>query len=589
MPTTPACQVPQIRSVTLKDRWIFAATASAILVIGSVAQAQVPFPTNNDPANQIRFDTVAEADAKRSQLVNFIWSGGLPSAMPSMMPNVALPSQAIGINPLNVASIDQLDADVSGWNFHERSYLIHPTNTTNANRVVIVHEGHANELIGGVGTTANHFLQNGFTVAIMEMPLFGWNTDKTASIPGRGNFTYNSHDTMITSTAVNNGGQGFRLFLEPVVQTINYITANVPNLEDIGMVGLSGGGWTTSMMSAIDPRIKLSVPVAGSAPLYHRNEDPSGGTVGDTEQYYLPLFREDIASNGTGGGVATWLEIYALGGYGQDRHQIQVTNEFDNCCFYGTFPNSYKEIVSSNVNGLGTGQWEHFLDSSHHSHQISSHVIDTVIDPLFGITNPMQNPSGLPFLDDFNNQTNVFPGGWNADPQNGFGFSAVEASGRVTVSGPSLASMVRTLPFNPQIGQPITITMDLASMTTDNFGGIFITDEVGSRPHHLGVLLNVSAKQIVLNADNGGGFDGSGDRVILGTLPGYTGGATTFSLTFDASGFSVTVDAGAAGPSSLDNDRGRKFPMASIQPILVIQPTCLFKALISTVARWEAW
>ena len=32
------------------------------------------------------------------------------------------------------------------------------------------------------------------------------------------------------------------------------------------MVGLSGGGWTTTLASAIIPDIKLSIPIAGSIP-----------------------------------------------------------------------------------------------------------------------------------------------------------------------------------------------------------------------------------------------------------------------------------------------------------------------------------
>lgn len=525
--------------------YVVVAACFAVGAAATRSAAQTPFPTNNNPAQQIRFDSAAEANAKRDQLTSFIWNGSLPATLPSISENVALPSQAIGINPLNVARVDRLNINVSNWNFQQLSYLIHPTNTSNAERVVIVHQGHANTLEAGVGTTANHLLQNGFTVAVMEMPLFGWNTDTTASIPGRGTLNYANHDQMIFNTAQNNDGRGFRLFLEPVVQTVNHIFASTPGLVDVGMVGLSGGGWTTSLMSAIDPRIKLSAPVAGSAPLYHRNVDPS--SVGDPEQYYLPLFREDIAANGTGGGVATWLEIYALGGYGQDRRQIQVTNEFDNCCFPGTFPNSYKSIVSAKVDSLGAGQWEHFLDSTHHSHQISNHVIQNVINPLFGITNPTPAPSGLPIVDPFDNQNGVFPGGWIADPQNGAGFSAVESGGRVTVSGPGLASIVHSVPFNPQLAQPITIEMELASMTADNFGGVFITDEVGPRPHHLGMLFNMTTKQIALNADDGGGFSGTGDRIILGTLPGYNGGPATFSLTFDQDGFSVSIDAGAAG------------------------------------------
>lgn len=376
--------------------------------------ANAQLPTNNNPNNQIRFSTPAQADAKRNQLVNFIWSGGLPTTLPTATTNVGLPSQSLGIDPLNVASTDRLNVNVSGWNFNSLAYVLHPTNTANANRLAIVHQGHAGNLEAGVGATANDLLQQGFTVVTMMMPLYGWNTDTTASIPGQGNVNYSTHDQIIQNTLPANGGNGYRLFLEPVVQGINYAQAMMPGLEDITMIGLSGGGWTTSMMAAIDPRISLSIPVAGSAPLYVRNDDVTQSSYGDLEQTYSPLYNENIQPNGSGGGVATWLEIYALGGYGEGRRQIKVTNEFDNCCFPGKYPDTYKSIVAAKVASLGAGQWEHYLDSTHTVHQISSHVISTIINPALGIQGP--TPSRLPIIDNFNNQSSGVPGGWSIDP-----------------------------------------------------------------------------------------------------------------------------------------------------------------------------
>jgi hypothetical protein len=32
------------------------------------------------------------------------------------------------------------------------------------------------------------------------------------------------------------------------------------------MLGLSGGGWSTTLAAAVDPRIQLSFPTAGSVP-----------------------------------------------------------------------------------------------------------------------------------------------------------------------------------------------------------------------------------------------------------------------------------------------------------------------------------
>jgi hypothetical protein len=343
-----------------------------------------PFPTNDDPSNQIRFATAEQADARRAELIDFIWKGGLPTTAPVVTTDVALPP-TVGIEATKAARVDRIDVDVSGWDFHAVSYVLRPANRSNANRVVIVHQGHGADLRFGVGATADHLLEGGFTVAVMMMPLNGWNKDATAVIPDRDTLTFASHDAIIKKTAEEDeDGQGFRLFLEPVVQSINYFVESNPDLEDVTMIGLSGGGWTTSMMAAVDDRITLSVPIAGSAPLYHRNADRK--SVGDLEQHYVPLYDEDIQPDGSGGGVATWLEIYALGAYGPDRRQIQVTNRFDTCCFRGTFADSYKEIVASKVTELGEGTWQHVLDSSHVSHAISEQVITQVIDPLLAST-----------------------------------------------------------------------------------------------------------------------------------------------------------------------------------------------------------
>lgn len=53
-----------------------------------------------------------------------------------------------------------------------------------------------------------------------------------------------------------------RFFIEPVVLAVNY--AKALGYDEIVMLGLSGGGWTTTVSAAVDSRIKLSIPVAGS-------------------------------------------------------------------------------------------------------------------------------------------------------------------------------------------------------------------------------------------------------------------------------------------------------------------------------------
>lgn len=371
-----------------------------MLLAGSLGVSALP--TNNNPANQIRFDTLAEANTKRDQLVNYIWAGGLPTtALPSVtanLGNAVFSGDLNGINPALVSSVSRLDANVSNFDFHSTSYLLRPSNDAHQNRVVILHQGHSDfgtPLDAGVRETANALLQQGFSVNLMQMPLFGWNTDRTASIPGQGTIdyglSYNGHGSIILNTGPVNGGVGFRLYLEPIIQSINY-AQTLGGLVDISMVGISGGGWSTHLAAALDPRISLSVPVAGAAPLYVRNADPK--SLGDLEQYYAPLYDENIAPDGSGGGVATWLEIFALGGYGSGRQQIYVTNQFDPCCFAGTFPDIFDDIVSDRIDLLGAGDWDYYRDSTTGIHQIAPNTLTQVILPALGVARGI-NDGGL--------------------------------------------------------------------------------------------------------------------------------------------------------------------------------------------------
>lgn len=365
-----------------------------------------PLPTNNDPSNQIRFDTAAEANATRQALTNFIWATGLPTnALPTVTASVGssiFGTDLSGINQSLVSQVTRLDANVSGFDFHSLSYLLTPANAVHNNRVVIVQQGHSTydgRLNSGVGATVNALLQQGFTVNVMQMPLFGWNTDNTAVVPGQGTLTYggpgflDAHNAMISTTGPSQGGVGFRLFLEPVIQSINYFQT-FSDLVDVSMIGISGGGWTTSMIAAVDTRLDLSIPVAGSAPLYQRNADPN--SVGDLEQYYAPIYNENIAADGSGGGIATWLEIYALGGYGDGRSQTMVTNRADPCCFSGTFADSFKNIVSNKVDELGQGNWDYYLDSTSTEHEITANTLSRILFPALGVVRTIDGELEIP-------------------------------------------------------------------------------------------------------------------------------------------------------------------------------------------------
>lgn len=148
--------------------------------------------------------------------------------------------------------------------------------------------------------------------------------------------------------------------------------------------GLSGGGWATHMAAALDTRFQLSFPVAGAFPLYARHF--SAGSIGDAEQTFAPLYGEQdsddadtIADQATG--AASWLEIFALGGMGNGRRQIQILNHRDTCCFHGDVYETYAPFVERLVERLQPGRWQVHSDRTHQTHSISRAALEQVILP----------------------------------------------------------------------------------------------------------------------------------------------------------------------------------------------------------------
>jgi len=85
----------------------------------------------------------------------------------------------------------------------------------------------------------------------------------------------------------------------------------------VGMTGLSGGGWQTIVLSALDPRITLSVPVAGYTSL--RNRARCLNDIGDWEQIPPDL--------------TTVLDYQQMTAMLAPRPTLIICNEKDDCCF----------------------------------------------------------------------------------------------------------------------------------------------------------------------------------------------------------------------------------------------------------------
>jgi hypothetical protein len=106
-----------------------------------------------------------------------------------------------------------------------------------------------------------------------------------------------------------------------------------PNADPqrLAVTGLSGGGWQTIILSSLDTRVRLAVPVAGHSALKQRIEHRS--SIGDLEQNPTDLIS-----------IADYAHLTALM---TPRPTLLIYNAKDNCCFVAETvkPNTYDPIL----------------------------------------------------------------------------------------------------------------------------------------------------------------------------------------------------------------------------------------------------
>ena len=143
------------------------------------------------------------------------------------------------------------------------------------------------------------------------------------------------------------------MFIAPVVATVDHFLKANP-ASDITLAGFSGGGWTTTVAAAVDPRIRHSVEVAGSQPFADLSS-----CAGDYEQCHPALF-----------GRVSMTQIYVLASQGLFREHVQFLNYYDTCCYSHIDGKAYTEVVQQSVSASGGGLFLMFPDYTLQTHAI---------------------------------------------------------------------------------------------------------------------------------------------------------------------------------------------------------------------------
>jgi len=350
--------------------WLSAATLSAVLIGATIAAINYvdsvriqykrltadsayvydeidPRYLETDPAGLIAVRNPAALSAARGRLAAAIWGpdGAGADRRAEAAGPATLPSFA---DTPNLDRIEELTASV----YDSTAHAFHLAPRRGNGELVVYSHGYA----GTFQMHAGHFkrlIAAGYGVLAFNYPGYGKGT-----FPG-----YYVHQRYLTAEPYP-----LRILVEPIVMGLNRVLDD-GEYDRVHMMGFSAGGWLTSLIAAVDPRISTSIAVAGVYPLYlhaglERQPPP--------EQVHPPL----VAAAG-------YLDLFVMASAGSGRGQLQIFNRYDRCCYRNRKGKLYETAVQDAVDGVGLGGgFEVWIDESHPHHHISDWAMDVVMEFL---------------------------------------------------------------------------------------------------------------------------------------------------------------------------------------------------------------
>ena len=318
------------------------------------------FITQSDLNTLVRIDGKSDIEKKRNDLTEFFWNVGSLQRVQhdGQLPEIESDIYDSRYNDLqNLKRIDKLTVEME-YGIDSVSYLLLPEESNQ--KLILYHHGHDGDFILG-SNTIQFFLERNFTVLAMTMPLVGMNNQPIVGIDGFGEMKLISHDQL--NLLEKNKFNPMKLFIHPIQVNLNYLDKEY-DFKRYSIIGLSGGGWTGLVYSAIDDRISDSFSIASSLPFYLRVD---ARDVGDYEQTNVNLYK-----------ITNYLELYVLAAYGDDRKHIQIFNKDDPCCYSGIGYESYEFFIKDKLVELGKGSFQILIDDTHNEHKISDTMLEYI-------------------------------------------------------------------------------------------------------------------------------------------------------------------------------------------------------------------
>lgn len=306
-----------------------------------------------------------DIDSIRQIIYNYIWSNETDDSAHIISIEDTGPTEAMAYLQ-NLGTTEKISLMMKN-DFSSIVWFLHPRNANPVNLPVIYHGGHGgafweDRYLSKSGrpysvSVIDFLLGKGYDVICFDMPL---KIDNTCPVPvvENGDKYIFSHDDIFQLQ------HPYYYFFEPVRRIIDFLEEE-RGYEMFSMIGLSGGGWTTTLYSALDTRIIQSFAIAGSIPiplrLSYRDE-------GDKEQYDEALYSQ-----------ANYSTFYTLAASGNNRLHYQILNKNDDCCYDYNGDSLWVPAVQQKLQELDyPGQYLFYYDPYATMHKISSAAMDTI-------------------------------------------------------------------------------------------------------------------------------------------------------------------------------------------------------------------
>ncbi len=157
------------------------------------------------------------------------------------------------------------------------------------------------------------------------------------------------------------GASGVGIFYLAMRRGLDFLAQHAAvDPQRLAVTGLSGGGWQTIFLSALDERVSVSVPVAGYSGLEARLE--RGEDVGDLEQNPTDLLT-----------IADFPHLTAMRA---PKPTLLIYNAEDDCCFRAPLVRDqiYTKILGFFQNDSKLFGWHENSDPGNHNYQLDNRL-----------------------------------------------------------------------------------------------------------------------------------------------------------------------------------------------------------------------